>query len=301
MFTGKLLRITGVLTLFFFTFFAFSADFTLAKEKEEDELLKARRLYQEGDYESAIKILGDFVAKLKAMVEQKKNVAEAFYLLAKIYYEVGDDTKVEENLAKVFETYPAFTKEEDNFGFKERVEKKRKEYLAQKEKEAKEAEAALVEEEPAEPAGRVIEQPTAPKKKKKKFPVLLVVGGVAAAAVLIFVLSKKKKEQYDIRGNWTINGTFLAEPFRFYMTFSGSKTSGTFADTEGDSGTYTVADKTVSFKYNEYDVTFNGQFTDKDHMSGSLVASGITGTWNGSRGWPSVTKQTDKSAFSRFK
>ena len=136
MFNVKRLRPLGLMTLFFFIFFIGTADLSLAKA-QEDDLMKARRLYQEGDYEGSIKLLSDFIEKLKAMVEQKKNVAEAFYLLAKIYFEVGDDAKVEENLRKVFETFPTFKKEETNFGFRDRVEKAREAFLQVKEKEEK--------------------------------------------------------------------------------------------------------------------------------------------------------------------
>ena len=68
------------------------------------------------------------------MLEQKKNVSEAFYLLAKIYYEVGDYTKMEENLRKCFDTYPTFTMEEANLDFKDRMDKIKKEVLEEKNK-----------------------------------------------------------------------------------------------------------------------------------------------------------------------
>ena len=195
MFGVKLLRSVSLVTLFFFIFFIGTADFSLA-QKEEDSLTKARKLYQEGDYEASITLLSDFIQKLKAMVEQKKNVAEAFYLLAKIYFEVGDDARVEENLKKVFETFPTFKKEESNFAFKERVEKARGKFLTQKESEAKAKQKELVKTEremKKKPKPRVIEQST-PKKKKKKFPVLLVLGVVVVVALLVVLLGGKKKD-----------------------------------------------------------------------------------------------------------
>jgi tetratricopeptide (TPR) repeat protein len=283
MFNVKRLRLISLMTLVFFIFFIGTADLSLAKpQEEEDALAKARRLYQEGDYEGSIKLLSDFIEKLKAMVEQKKNVAEAFYLLAKIYFEVGDDSKVDENLGKVFETYPTFEKEESNFGFRDRVKQARENFLQEKEKEAREKEEELKEPEP-EPEPRIIEQPTV-KEKKKKFPVLLVVGGIVVVAVAAILLLKKKKDEYDIRGAWTLNVQLAGSTFIFGMTFTGSKTSGTFTDEDGDTGTYTVSDRNVSFSYDDYDISFTGSFSTKDNMGGSVVVSGVTGTWNATRG-----------------
>jgi len=309
MFNVKRLRLVSLMTLFFFIFFIGTADLSLAKAQEEDDVLtKARRLYQEGDYEGSIKLLSDFIEKLKAMVEQKKNVAEAFYLLAKIYFEVGDDTKVDENLGKVFETYPTFKKEETNFGFRDRVEKAREKFLQEKEKEAREKEKELKElEEPEpEPEPRIIEQPTV-KKKKKKFPVLLVVGGIVVVAVLAILLLKKKKEAdvYDIRGAWTLNVQLAGETFIFGMSFSGSLTRGIFTDEDGDRGTYTVSDRNVSFSYNDYDISFTGRFSTMDNMSGSVVVSGVTGSWSATRGISgamagslrSIKAKSQKNAF----
>jgi len=285
-----------VVTLVFFTFFILSADFNFvqAKEKEEDVLLKARRLYQDGDYEGSIKLLSDFIQKLRAMVEQKMNVAEAFYLLAKIYYEVGDDSKVDENLRKVFETYPGFIMEEENLSFKDRVEKARRGVLEKKEKELDEQAEALKEEEESPEEERVIEQPYPSRTKKKKFPVLLVVGGiVVVAAIVLLVSSKKSKEdEYNIVSNWIIyenypDGTSGEQ----YITFSGSKTSGTFVDQDGFTGTYNVNGRNVNFSY-DFGLWFSysGTFTGKDTMSGNwnwtYQGSPVSGSWTGERGGP---------------
>lgn len=298
MFGVKLLRSVSLVTLFFFIFFIGTADFSFA-QKEEDALTKARKLYQEGDYEGSIKLLSDFIQKLKAMVEQKKNVAEAFYLLAKIYFEVGDDTRVEENLQKVFETFPTFKAEETNFAFKERVEKARGKFLTQKESEAKEKEKELAktEEEVAQMGTeiqektkpRVIEQPT-PKKKKKKFPVLLVVGAVVVVAVLVVLLAGKKKkdepapEVFDIRGDWTVWDTQAGDLLWSYFTFSGSVNSGSFVDSDGDTGSYTVNGREVSFSYDAYPFYFNGNFVDHDHMRGNYDTTLGNRPWRAVRG-----------------
>lgn len=297
MLAGKFLKGAGMVTLLLFLFFIFSADFAAA-QKEEDVLLKARRLYQDGDYEGSIKMLSDFISKLRAMVEQKKNVAEAFYLLAKIYYEVGDDTKVNENLTKCFETFPAFTMEETNLGFKDRVNTIRKEVLEAKTKEPlPETETYEEEEPPAEE--KVIAQPAPPKeKKKKKFPVLLVVGGiVVVGAVLALALGGKKKtepERFDIRGNWTIEPDIYIP---IHMTFSGTLTNGEFIDVDEDlRGTYTVNGRQVEFSYNALAIYFHGSFTDRDHMNGTYEAVGVnTGTWTAHRGFTYSNTQNTTS------
>ena len=250
---GVFLRRAALVTLMFFAFFTFAADLAMAKP-QEDDLTMAKRLYQDGDYEGSIKLLSKFIDKLKAMVEQKKNVAEAFYLLAKIYFEVGDDTKVDENLQKVFETYPTFTKtDENNFGFKDRVERVREKFLKQKEEEAQKMQAELKEQQPEaqefteetktkSDESNVIEHP-AQKKKKKKFPVLLVVGGIIVVGVLVFLLTKKKKKEYTL----TVTRT---------EGVGGSPAAGTTTYKEGSTVNYSF---TREAGYTDLSVTLDGQ------------------------------------------
>jgi hypothetical protein len=306
MFECKLLRRAALVTLFFFAFFTFTADLAAARQ-QEDDLSKAKRLYQEGDYESSINLLSKFIDKLKAMVEQKKNVAEAFYLLAKIYFEVGDDKKVEENLEKVYETYPSFTKkDETNFGFKERVENARAAFLKDKEAQARQMEQELKKQEKKEAEVKketkpeaeefnVIEQPK-PKKKKKKFPVLLVVGGLVVVAALVLLLGKKKKDEpapevFDIRGQWRLTAAILGETFSGLFNFTGTLNSGTFTDEGGDTGTYTVTGRNVQFSYDDYLFSFSGSFIDQNRMEGNFElttteGAQVTGNWHGDRQEP---------------
>lgn len=284
------------MTLFFFVIFVFTADINLAQQ-QEDDLTKAQKLYQEGDYEASIAVLSQFVEKLKAMVAQKKNVAEAFYLLAKIYFEVGDDAKMEENVRKVFDTYPSFSKEETNFAFKERVEKIQERINLEKEKapEPETTEFKPVEQENTQPEPKQVIEQAKPKKKKKKFPVLLVVGGLALVAILVLVLGKKKDKQqeetFDIRGDWTINVNWQDQNPRFFMRFQGSQNSGTFIDQDDDTGTYSVTGRNVRFVYDEYTITFTGNFESQGVMSGQILVNDIAGTWRGTRGFQSAVAQ----------
>lgn len=283
MFNVKLCRWTGAVTLFFFILFLIPTDQVIAQE--DDDLLKARRLYQQGDYESSIKVLSDFVNKLKAVVAQKKKVSEAFYLLAKIYFEVGDDEKVDDNLRKVFETYPTFSTQETNLGFRDRVEKIKNEVLAAPGEESSGEETVTEPDEPSEPSQpeNVISQ-TGPEKKKKKFPMLLVLGGVVVVGVVLaLVLKKSDKDedrQYDIRGDWTNNWNVLGFTETHYFNFSGSLTSGTFVDEVGDTGTYAVSDRSVAYEYDEYTISATGTFTGYENMSGTLFTAVGNGTWN---------------------
>lgn len=215
---GKSLRIAGMVALILFSWFTLTADLAWAGQQDEgDELLKARRLYQQGDYEGSINVLDNFISKLKAIVAQKKNVAEAFYLLAKVYYTVGEDQKVDENLRKVFETYPAFDNREVDVEFAQRVERAReKAKAAMMERETPVEEAAATEPEPAPsaPDNGVIVAPA--KKKKKKFPVLLVVGGVALAALLAVLLSGGSKDDSK-----AAPGTITRAKVRVTVVFAG--------------------------------------------------------------------------------
>lgn len=293
MLRAKFLRPLSLITLFFFIFFIGPAEFSLGQE--EDTLVKAQKLYQAGDYEDAIKTLSDFITKLRAMVEQKKNVAQAFYMLAKIYFEVGDDTKVDENLRKVFETFPAFKIDENNFSFKDRVEMVREEFLQKKEATALQKEAELdKQEEQMKPKPRVIEQPTG-KKEKKKFPVVLVVAGIVVAAAVVILLSggkskEKPEEVFDIRGPWTIFDTSGVEQRWSHITFNGSShRSGTFLDTEvNEPGTFTVTGRSVSFRYTNYNFIFTGNFVDQNRMNGTYTALQVTRNWRGVRGYVAV-------------
>ena len=282
MFNSRLIRQAALLTLFFFTVFVFSSDLNLTNEKEDD-LIKARKLFQEGDFDGSIKMLNHYIEKLKSVETQKEKKAEAFYLLAKIYFMLGEDMKTVANLRKVFETYPGFVKAEINIRFKQLVEKIRKTLQVKK---------------PVEP--RVIERPSE-KKKKKKSPILLVVGGIALVTVLtILLLKKKKEEEYDIRGDWTLTENAQSEIYTYRITFNGSKTSGTLTNYDVETifeangtGTYTIKDgKYVSWRYDGYDnVVFSGNFINNDYMQGTVTMhynSGVRESvrWSAARGYP---------------
>ncbi len=288
MLSKLLLKKVGVFTLIAFVFLIGTAEYSFASE--EDILLKARKYYQQGNYDESVKVLQKFIENLRAIVEQKKNVAEAFYLLAKVYYTVGEDAEVENNLKKVYETFPSFSKEENDIEFKKKIDKIRKDMGLKK---IHLQPAKKIEQK--KPVKKVIQKEG---KKKKKFPVLLVVGGVALIALLVILLSKKKtdkEELYDIRGRWTIRFNAFSENVIFRLNFSGGRENGTFIDLEGDTGTYHATRNSIIFEYDLYNISFSGNLENNDNMHGSYNADGTSGPFTGERGFIQAISSTNSS------
>ena len=117
MFTGKKLQIISIDTLFCFTWLCFAPDLSFAQSKDDDPLLKAKGLSHEGDYDGAIKILQEYIEKIRLIKKEKQNLAKAFYSLARTYYKVGEEELCNENLRMVYETYPNFRAEESDLKF----------------------------------------------------------------------------------------------------------------------------------------------------------------------------------------
>ena len=77
----------------------------------QDELQQAEQLSNDMMYEEAVKILNDFIQANAADLGQKTKVAGAYYLLARIYFDVDEtDPQVKQNLKKTFEYDRNFTK-----------------------------------------------------------------------------------------------------------------------------------------------------------------------------------------------
>jgi hypothetical protein len=132
----------------------------------------------------------------------------------------------------------------------------------------------------------------APVKKKSILPLVLIgVGVVAVAAVLFLVVLKTK---YDLRGTWSLTRSsefyWITNPRTF--VFAGTdKDSGTLSVTGfSDNGPWTADGKTVHFTMTttgNYLWTFDGTFTDKDTLSGTLnyhdSGHDYNGTWSATR------------------
>ena len=208
MWNNLVLKRLSLVTVFLFCWFCFTPNYMFSQQNG-DELEEARRLFQQGYYDDAITLLNEYIEKIKTVAEQKKNVARAFYQLAKVYFTVGEDDKVDESLKKVFETYPDFQTEETDLVFHERVETFKRDagFEAKVDRENEKAEGKVMEDaksideedvmqEEPQPEKKVISQPV--EKKKKRFPWLLVIGGVVVAGVLAYFLLFKKKEESKI-------------------------------------------------------------------------------------------------------
>lgn len=175
-----MLRKLALLTVVFFIYFTLTAN--MAPQKDEDILLKTRMLIQDGDFEGAVNELNDVVKKLKNLRSQKRNLAEAYYLLARVYKIIQMENKYIYHLNMAFETYPNLNMDEPDPEIRERVENIKAELERAK----------------------MIAKTR--KKKKKKFPVLLVVAGSVIAATVTLLLLKKKSMDDNLNYDTDILG-----------------------------------------------------------------------------------------------
>ena len=189
MLSSGILKETAILTVGVFLWFCLGSSLSWSGQDQENPLLKARQLIKEGDYEGAIKLLDDYIGKIRLIAEQKKNIAEAYYIIAKIYFIVGEQDDCDTNLKRAFEAYPALSIEESDLAFWSRVERARGVVLAKQKKQGEEK--PVVKEKSPEK-----EQPVAIGKageaKKGKFPWLIAAGVAVAGGALAVLLLKKK-------------------------------------------------------------------------------------------------------------
>ncbi|MCX6560522.1 MAG: outer membrane beta-barrel protein [Candidatus Aminicenantes bacterium] len=108
---------------------------------QQSELEKAKTLINAGEFDAGIKLLEGYIATIKDIASRRKSIAEAYYLIAKIYFSVGEDDKSDENLAAAFAAFPGFMAEETNAAFRIRAERGRA-LAAQRQREEQAAAAA---------------------------------------------------------------------------------------------------------------------------------------------------------------
>ncbi|MGD2093226.1 MAG: hypothetical protein PVH61_44105 [Candidatus Aminicenantes bacterium] len=308
MITRKILKKGVLLTLFFFLCFTLTSHFTFAKD--EDVLLKARMLVKKGDFDSAIKELYEVIEKLKVIASQKRNLAEAYYLLARVYKIVQMQSECKYHLKMALKIYPNFTIEEPDPELTEmmkQIKDELKKEALEKEKQKKEEQEKLETEEKKPGKGRVLEKPGEKKpKKKKKFPVLWVVAGTAVVAVVVALLLKKKTETSIltvINGDWRVRVYTGQGTINYTLVFLGNQTEGNVyvAGESDDRGDYQVTGNQVGFTLYDrtfdnvgthWKYTFEGRFDDENNMSGSYIwenyVDGIvddqeTGSWDARR------------------
>ncbi len=175
MISKRILKQFAILTVFFFMYSMLVGD--MAFQEDKDILFKARMLIREGDLENAIKELNDVIKKLETILTQSKNVAEAHYLLARIYKVVQMDKEYTDHLKSAFKIYPSLSIEEPDPEIRVMAERVKAELEQEKEK-------IITKEEPI-------------KKKRRKFPVLMTLAGAAAITTAVLLLAKKKQPESE--------------------------------------------------------------------------------------------------------
>ncbi|MEI6613547.1 MAG: hypothetical protein WCL37_01490 [Chrysiogenales bacterium] len=188
------IRCCGMGTLFFFIWFCLAP--ALIRATDEDPLATARKLIKAGSYEEAARILGIYIEKIQAIAKQRKQVAEAYYLLAKMYYEIGDDQKCDDSLRTALNNNPEISQDEPNADFSERLDKIRAEVAPQVFEKLKKAEQR-----------RLL--------PRKKFPWLLVAGTIMAALLVIVFLMKKKNYTLTVTIGNGVSGTPAAGSYTY--------------------------------------------------------------------------------------
>ena len=138
----------------------------------------------------------DYISKMRVIAEQKKNVAEAYYIIAKTYYVVGEEDNSNANLRKAFETYSALTIDEPDQAFLARVDKVKAEVLAEQKAKVEEKPLVIEKEQEKEKQPSAVGQVGVV--KKKKFPWLIAGGAVLAGGALAVLLLQKKSSGAQI-------------------------------------------------------------------------------------------------------
>ncbi len=213
MFTRKHFRLIAFFTLFLFLCFTGTVEFSFGQE--DNQLLRAQGLYRQGNFIEAVKVLETFSEKIRDNPGEKKRLAEAYLLLARIYYDASEDARVTEYLKQAVQANVDIGKEEGNLDFKSRLELVREEWLRSR---AETAQAAPAKEaEKTFPTAKEREVPTAQIKKKRKFPWLPVFLGVGAAVVLVALLAKKKEPAPEEKESIYANGVLTVKGVRYEL------------------------------------------------------------------------------------
>jgi len=143
---------------------------------QDDILLQTRQLIRQGEYETAISLLTAYIDKIKSLAEQRKNLTEAYYIFAKIHYEIGEVEIADANIKKVLDIFPDFKPQENDLTFLNYFNKVCSTYIP-------------ISFESPDAIGILA------KGTKKKFPWLIVGGAVlAVSAIVIALINSNKKE-----------------------------------------------------------------------------------------------------------
>lgn len=243
----KSIRSIAFFTLSFFICFILTYEYSFGQD--ESPLIKAQALYRTKNFIEAIKVLETFIKSIQNNQTENKRLAEAYYLLARINYDSGEDARTEDFLRRALDANDQIGKRETNLDFKNRLEQVKKEWLETKATEnnivpEKTSETGKVE--VTQPKVQEKEKPIQQLKKKKKFPWLLAILGVGVVVALIVLLIKKKNSQSTLDVNFTLQGYFFAYPSIGHLSNVSFKiyVDGTFAK---ESSTTTLANVDIPF------------------------------------------------------
>jgi len=151
--------------------------------------------------------------------------------------------------------------------------------------------------------GFIEEDGSSKSKAKGKSPLPFILIGVGLLTVTAVVLVLVVMKNYNIVGTWNFNLvsiTYPGDTFSWTMTFYGSKKNGTFMDSDGEGGTYSVSGKNITnIRYDNISLSFTGKFDGKDKISGSYTWTYYdeVGTWTGNRGGTPVTMSGSLAKF----
>ena len=127
MFIKKYFHGIAVFTLSAFICFTLTLEYSFAQE--ENPLLKAQGLYKQGNLIEAVKVLEAFIDKASGSRDEQKRLAEAYFLLARIYYDAGEDARVMDYLKLAVAADADIGRDEGNIDLKARLERVREDWL----------------------------------------------------------------------------------------------------------------------------------------------------------------------------
>jgi len=195
MFAPRILKKIAIVTVFVFAWMNLVANYGHAQQGT-DPLSQAQELYKNERYDAAVQLLQKFVEHNRGLAGQNGRVASAYYLLAKIYYELREDKKMGEMLESLFSLSPQYSQEESNEGFKKVVGKYQGGLTITA---SGSGSPSIVEKQVKDPGKPTI-------KKKKKFPILLVIGGIIIVGLVVYLLLNKPKYTLTVNKGGGVSG-----------------------------------------------------------------------------------------------
>jgi hypothetical protein len=106
----------------------------------------------------------------------------------------------------------------------------------------------------------------------------------AAGSIVVYANMKLVVRLFDIRGTWdfTLEDNDSSDEWEFSITFSGGNfTNGSFSDSQGHNGTWTIDGTVLTITYSNWsNYVLTGSISD---MDGDWSGDDLTGTWSAVR------------------